>query len=103
MPSETVALHVVLLTGWPAAGKTTVDRALAGRLRAALVDQDTATASLVAADLPPAPPPPDRARRAVSVDLHGDSLVQMADPVADDCVLRNDGRRDAFLLPADRS
>ena len=48
MPSETVALHVVLLTGWPAAGKTTVGRALARRLGAALVDQDTATAPLVA-------------------------------------------------------
>lgn len=38
----------VLLTGWPAAGKSTVGRALAGRLGAALVDQDTVTAPLVA-------------------------------------------------------
>jgi predicted kinase len=38
----------VLLTGWPAAGKSTVGRALARRLGAALVDQDTATAPLVA-------------------------------------------------------
>jgi predicted kinase len=38
----------VLLTGSPAAGKSTVGRALARRLRAALVDQDTATAPLVA-------------------------------------------------------
>ncbi len=48
MPSETVALPAVLLTGWPAAGKSTVGRALARRLGAALVDQDTATAPLVA-------------------------------------------------------
>jgi predicted kinase len=48
MPSEPVALPAVLLTGWPAAGKSTLGRALARRLRAALVDQDTATAPLVA-------------------------------------------------------
>jgi len=48
MPSETVAPPAVLLTGWPAAGKNTVGRALARRLGAALVDQDTATAPLVA-------------------------------------------------------
>jgi predicted kinase len=48
MSSKTVAPPAVLLTGWPAAGKSTVGRALARRLRAALVDQDTATAPLVA-------------------------------------------------------
>jgi predicted kinase len=48
MPSETVALPAVLLTGPPAAGKSTVGRALARRLGAALVDQDTVTAPLVA-------------------------------------------------------
>jgi predicted kinase len=48
MPSDTVLLPAVLLTGWPAAGKSTVGRALARRLGAALVDQDTATAPLVA-------------------------------------------------------
>ena len=48
MPSETVAPPAILVTGWPAAGKSTVARALARRLRAALIDQDTATAPLVA-------------------------------------------------------
>ena len=48
MPSDTGPLPAVLLTGWPAAGKSTVGRALARRLGAALVDQDTATAPLVA-------------------------------------------------------
>jgi predicted kinase len=48
MPSETVALPAILVTGWPAAGKSTVARALARRLRAAFIDQDTATAPLVA-------------------------------------------------------
>jgi len=48
MHRETAALPAVLLTGWPAAGKSTVGRALARRLGAALVDQDTATAPLVA-------------------------------------------------------
>ena len=48
MHRETTALPAVLLTGWPAAGKSTVGRALARRLGAALVDQDTATAPLVA-------------------------------------------------------
>jgi predicted kinase len=48
MPSETVALPAILVTGWPAAGKSTVARALAHRLRAAIIDQDTATAPLVA-------------------------------------------------------
>ena len=42
------AVPAVLLTGWPASGKSTVGRALARRLGAALVDQDTATAPLVA-------------------------------------------------------
>jgi len=48
MPSEAVAPPAVLLTGWPASGKSTVGRELARRLGAALVDQDTATAPLVA-------------------------------------------------------
>lgn len=46
MPSRTVP--VVLLTGPPAAGKTTVGRAVARHLGAALLDQDTATAPLTA-------------------------------------------------------
>jgi predicted kinase len=48
MPSETVALPAVVITGWPATGKSTVGRELARRLGGALVDQDTATAPLVA-------------------------------------------------------
>ena len=44
-PSDVLA---VLLTGPPAAGKTTVGRELARRLGAALLDLDTATAPLVA-------------------------------------------------------
>jgi predicted kinase len=48
MPTEPASPPAVLLTGWPAAGKSTVGRALARRLGAALVDQDTATAPLVA-------------------------------------------------------
>jgi predicted kinase len=39
---------VVLLTGGPGAGKSTVGRALATTLGAALVDQDTVTGALVA-------------------------------------------------------
>lgn len=46
MPTET-ALPTVLVTGGPGAGKSTVGRALARRLGAALVDQDTVTGSLV--------------------------------------------------------
>lgn len=42
------ALPAVLVSGWPASGKSTVARALARRLGAALIDQDTATAPLVA-------------------------------------------------------
>lgn len=38
----------ILISGCPAAGKSTVGRALASQLGAALVDQDTATAPLVA-------------------------------------------------------
>jgi predicted kinase len=48
MASDAVAPPAVLLTGWPAAGKSSVGRELARRLGAALVDQDTATAPLVA-------------------------------------------------------
>jgi predicted kinase len=48
MRSDNVAPPVVLLTGWPAAGKSTVGRELARRLGGALIDQDTATAPLVA-------------------------------------------------------
>jgi predicted kinase len=40
-------LPVVLLTGAPATGKSTLGRLLAGRLRAALLDQDVATKPLV--------------------------------------------------------
>lgn len=40
-------LDAVVLTGPPAAGKSTVGRAVAGRLGAALLDLDTATAPLV--------------------------------------------------------
>ena len=39
---------MVLLSGWPGSGKSTVGRTLASRLGAALVDQDTVTAPLVA-------------------------------------------------------
>lgn len=48
MPSGSVLRPAVLLTGWPASGKSTVGRALARRLGAALIDQDTATGPLVA-------------------------------------------------------
>jgi predicted kinase len=48
MPSSSPVLPVVLLTGPPASGKSTVGRALARHLCAALVDQDTATAPLTA-------------------------------------------------------
>lgn len=48
MPHPAAVPPVVLLTGAPGAGKSTVGRALAQRLGAALVDQDTATAPLVA-------------------------------------------------------
>jgi shikimate kinase len=48
MPSDVAPPLAILLTGWPAAGKSSVGRALARRLGAALVDQDTATAPLVA-------------------------------------------------------
>lgn len=46
MPDE-ISLPAVLLTGGPGAGKSTVGRALARRLGAALVDQDTVTGPLV--------------------------------------------------------
>ena len=52
-----VTVPVVLLTGAPGTGKSTVGRLLAGRLRAALVDQDVATKPLV-----------DVIRRLVDVD-----------------------------------
>jgi predicted kinase len=50
-------LPVVLLTGAPATGKSTLGRLLAGRLHAALLDQDVATEPLV-----------DVVRRLVDVD-----------------------------------
>jgi predicted kinase len=46
--SEPQGLPVVLLSGWPGSGKSTVGRTLASRLNAALVDQDTVTGPLVA-------------------------------------------------------
>jgi predicted kinase len=46
--SEAQGLPVVLVSGWPGSGKSTVGRALASRLGAALVDQDTVTGPLVA-------------------------------------------------------
>ncbi len=50
-------LPVVLLTGAPGTGKSTLGRLLAGRLRAALLDQDVATKPLV-----------DVVRRLVDID-----------------------------------
>jgi predicted kinase len=46
--AEAQGLPVVLLSGWPGSGKSTVGRTLASRLSAALVDQDTVTGPLVA-------------------------------------------------------
>jgi predicted kinase len=46
--AEAQGLPVVLLSGWPGSGKSTVGRTLATRLSAALVDQDTVTGPLVA-------------------------------------------------------
>jgi predicted kinase len=48
MPGSDPRLPAVVLTGPPASGKTTVGRALARHLGAALLDQDTATAPLTA-------------------------------------------------------
>jgi predicted kinase len=48
MASRAGGLPAVLLTGWPASGKSTVGRLVATRLDAALVDQDTLTGPLVA-------------------------------------------------------
>ena len=48
MMATAPAPAAVVVTGWPATGKSTVGRLLAGHLGAALVDQDTATAPLVA-------------------------------------------------------
>jgi predicted kinase len=48
MPGSDLRLPAVVLTGPPASGKTTVGRALARYLGAALLDQDTATAPLTA-------------------------------------------------------
>jgi predicted kinase len=48
MAQEAPGLPAVLLAGFPGSGKSTVGRALARRLGAALVDQDTVTGPLVA-------------------------------------------------------
>jgi predicted kinase len=48
MPGSDPRLPAVILTGPPASGKTTVGRALARHLGAALLDQDTATTPLTA-------------------------------------------------------
>ncbi len=48
MAKDTAGLPAVLLAGGPGAGKSTVGRALAGRIGAALIDQDTVTGALVA-------------------------------------------------------
>jgi len=48
MPRSTQPVPVVLLTGPPAAGKSTVGRSLARHFGAALIDQDTATGPLTA-------------------------------------------------------
>lgn len=48
MPGSRPPVPAVLLTGPPASGKSTVGRALAQHLGAALIDQDTATAPLTA-------------------------------------------------------
>jgi predicted kinase len=47
MALEASPLPAVLLSGWPGSGKSTVGRALASRVGAALVDQDTVTGPLV--------------------------------------------------------
>ena len=47
-PEDRVPVPVVVMSGAPATGKSTVGRALARELRAAVVDLDTATAPLVA-------------------------------------------------------
>ena len=48
MASDVPGLPAVVLSGWPGSGKSTVGRALARRLGAALVDQDTVAGPLVA-------------------------------------------------------
>jgi predicted kinase len=57
-------LPVVLLTGAPATGKSTLGRLLAGRLQAALLDQDVATKPLV-----------DVVRRMVGIDDLDDPVL----------------------------
>src|SRR5205085_6882877 len=47
MEREARGLPAVLVTGWPGSGKSTVGRALARLLGAALVDQDTVTGPMV--------------------------------------------------------
>jgi predicted kinase len=81
----------VLLTGGPGAGKSTVGRALAATLGAALVDQDTVTGALVAviADLvgvhdldDPRLAGPTRAARYEAVVAVAEDNLRVGTPVA---------------------
>ncbi len=82
---------VVLLTGGPGAGKSTVGRMLAARLGAALVDQDTVTGALVGvvADLvgvhdldDPRLAGPTRAARYEAVVAVAEDNLRVGTPVA---------------------
>ncbi|MBA2770074.1 MAG: AAA family ATPase [Sporichthyaceae bacterium] len=73
--------RAVLVSGPPAAGKTTVGRALAGHLGAALLDLDTATAPLVAvlADLLGTADLDDRRLVAATRHARYETLVALAE------------------------